>query len=183
MVRRIALIMVLAATLLATAGCAGFWEAQGDASRASAEARLRQAEAARENARAAIIDAEARGTMAESQADALRSSIDAVVDLADDGEYVAVFAGLAFGVLAFAGWAIWATHRRSAAAAVPPPAVVEAPRQWVTLETDMGPVRMIREPMESPEQFTVRVALMAAQLGEQQARLVAAPMNGRNGGR
>lgn len=167
MVRRLVILMLVGMML---AGCGSYWEDQGTASRTSAEARLRQAEAARENARAAIIDAEARGSLAESQAYALRSSIDSLVDLADDGEYVWLFAGLAFGVLAFAGWAIWATHRRPAA----PPA--ETPRQIVMLETAQGPVRMIREQQETPEQFALRVAMLATQLSAQeQALLIEGP--------
>lgn len=163
------LLVVVVCGMLVMAGCGSFWEDQGTASRTSAEARLRQAEAARQNAQAAIIDAQARGALADSQADALRSSIDSLVDLADDGEYVWLFAGLAFAILAFAGWAIWATHRRPAA---PPP---EAPRQIVMLETPAGPVRMIREARETPEQFALRVALLAAQLSTQERTLIEAP--------
>lgn len=169
MVRKSVLFIALVVIALATAGCGDFWQAQGDASRANAQAALRRAEAERQNAQAAIIDAQARGALADSQADALRSSIDSLVDLADDGEYVWLFAGLAFAILAFAGWAIWATHRRPAA---PPP---EAPRQIVMLETPAGPVRMIREARETPEQFALRVALLAAQLSTQERTLIEAP--------
>lgn len=168
------MLVVVVCGVLVLAGCGSFWEDQGTASRTSAEARLRQAEAARENARAAIIDAEARGSLADSQAYALRSSIDSLVDLADDGEYVWLFAGLAFAIIAFAGWAIWATHRR--------PAVVESQQlpevrrlQGITIETAAGPVRLVQEPQETPEQFTLRVALLAAAMATQERTLLEAP--------
>lgn len=169
-------LIVIMAGLVLLSGCGSFWEDQGTAAVRNANARQAQAEAARQNAQAAIIEAQAQGALAESQADALRTSVDAVVDLADDGEYVMVFAALAFGVLAFAGLAIWVTHRRSAAAPAPPPAA-EQRRQWLTIETQSGPVRMIQEPHETPQEFTLRVALLAARLSEleTQTRLLGPP--------
>ena len=154
--------LILASLLLA--GCGDYWADQGAASRMSSEARLR-------NAQAAILDAEARNTMADSQADALRTSVDAVVDLAGSGEeYVWLFAGIAFAALAFAGWAIWATHRQPTAPAPP-----DTPRHVVMLETPAGPVRMIREQQETPEQFALRVAMLAAKLSADESRLLDAP--------
>ncbi len=164
-------LIVIMAGLVLLSGCGSYWEDKGTASRTSADAQLRQAEAARQNAQAAIIDAEARGSLAESQAHALRTTIDANADLtrqavsmADNSEYVWVFAGIAFAVLAFAGLTIWIMERRAAPATAPPP--VERRRQWLTIETSDGPVRMIQESHETPEQFTVRVALLAARLSE-----------------
>ena len=72
---------VMIAAVLLLAGCGSFWEAQGDASRANAQAALRRADAERQNAEAAIIDAQARGSLAESQAQALTTTIDANADL------------------------------------------------------------------------------------------------------
>lgn len=167
MVRK--LIPIMLASLLLT-GYGSFWEDQGEAARTRAAAQAAQAEAAKQNAEAAIIDAQSRGALAASQADALHASTNALVDLADDGEYVWLFAGLALAILAFAGWAIWATHRRPAAT---PPA--EARRQYIMLETPVGCVRMIREPQETPEQFTIRVAMLAAALGTEEARMLAPP--------
>jgi hypothetical protein len=158
------LIVIMAGLLLLT-GCGSYWEDQGTAAVRNASARQAQAEAARQNAEAAIIEARAQGALAESQAQALTQSVGAVVDLADDGEYVVVFAGIAFAVLAFAGWAIWAMARRPAAAA-PPPVERHQPRQWLTIETTGGPVRMIQEPHETQQEFTLRVALLAARLSE-----------------
>jgi hypothetical protein len=162
-------VFMVAALLLA--GCSSFWEDQGTASRLSAEARRVSALAAQRDAEAAIIDAEARGSLAESQAHALRTTIDANADLtrqavsmADDGEYVWVFAAIAFAVLAFAGLVIWAMARRPAPA--PPPVERHQPRQWLTIETSSGLVRMIQEPHETQQEFTLRVALLAARLSE-----------------
>lgn len=160
---RTKVLIVIMAGLLLT-GCAGFWEDQGTASRTSAEARLRQAEAARQNAQAAILDAEARGALAESQAQALTQSIDAVTDLADDGEYVGLFAGIAFAVLGFAGWAIWATHRRPAMPAARKMAVIEAGGQRLQLEQGSD---------ETTAAFVFRVQQIAAQMEASEQRQLA----------
>lgn len=169
MVRVVRRTIILALAMLLLTGCGSFWEDQGTAAVTSASARRAQAEAARENARAAIIDAEARGAMAESQADALRQSVDAVVNLADDGEYVGMFAAIAFAVLAFAGWTIWATHRHPAMPAPPPPArrvaVIEAGGQRLQLEQAAD---------ETPAMFVWRVEEIAARMeANEQSREVA----------
>lgn len=176
MVRKL-LILIMASVMLT--GCAGFWDDQGEASRTSAEARLRQAEAARQNAQAAIIDAEARGALAASQAEALRTTIDAnsdlmrqAVDLADNGEYVWLFAAVALGVLAFAGWAIWATHRRPAAVAPPAPA---GPRQVARIETVQGQWLLEQGEGESHAAFLMRVQALAAQAAARERVLLEGP--------
>lgn len=171
--RRLTVIAVILAGLV-LAGCGSFWEAQGDASRTSAEARLRQAEAERQNAQAAIIDAEARGAMAESQAQALTTAMDANVDitrqaisLADNGEYVWLFAALAFGVLAFAGWTIWAMARRPASQAAPP-----APRQVAIIEAAGERLRLEQGEQETPAAFVFRVEQIAARAAERERKLL-----------
>jgi hypothetical protein len=153
-------VFMLAALLLG--GCGSFWEDQGTASRTLAEARLRSAEAARQNAQAAIIDAEARGAMAESQARALEQSVDAVVDLSDDGEYIALFAGLALAVLVFAGFVVWQMNRRPVAAPRYEPQ--QQPRQIATIKDDWDhPIFQIEQaPHETFEHFMFRVNVQAA---------------------
>ncbi len=173
----IKLLLPLLAITLFLAGCGSYWTDQGAASRTSAEARLRQAEAARQNAQAAIIDAEARGALAASQAEALRSTIDAnsdlmhqAVRLADNSEYVWLFAGLAFGVLGFAGWAIWAAHRRPAAAETH-----AAARQIATIETMQSSLRLVQEPGETHAAFLLRVNAAAFAAAEREQRMIDAP--------
>lgn len=176
--RKATVIAVILAGLV-LAGCGSFWEAQGEASRTSAQARLRQAEAERQNAQAAIIDAEAHGALAQSQADALRTTINAnasltrqAVALADRSEYVWIFVGLAFAVLAFAGWTIWMMARRPAAE--PPARRSMLLERGITIETAAGPVRLVQEPGESHEMYVLRVATLAAAVGaaECEARLL-----------
>jgi hypothetical protein len=163
---------MIAAIVLA--GCGSFWEDQGTASRTSAEARLRSAEAARQNAQAAIIDAESRGAMAESQARALEQSVDAVVDLADDGDTVMVLAAISLGVLAFAGWAVWQMARRPVA--VPRYEPAPQPRQIATIQTDAGQVFQIeQQPQESTAAFLLRLQLVAAQAAQREQALLEAP--------
>ena len=152
---------ILALAVLMLSGCGSFWEDQGTAAVSNADARRAQAEAARQNAEAAIIDAQARGALAESQARALTQSVNAVVDLADDGEYVGAFAAIAFAVLGFAGWAIWATHRHPA-----PPArkkaVIEAGGRLLQLEQGAD---------ETPAAFVWRVEQIAARMEANERQL------------
>jgi hypothetical protein len=159
--------------LVLLTGCGSFWEDQGAASKTSAEARLRSAEAARQNAQAAIIDAEARGAMAESQARALEQSVDAVVDLSDDGEYIVLFAGLALAVLTFAGFVIWQMGRRPVAA--PRYEVPSQPRQIATVETVEGRFQIEQQPQESTVAFLLRLQLVAAQAAQREQALLEAP--------
>ncbi len=173
--RRSTVILVILAGLV-LAGCGSFWEAQGDASRTSAEARLRQAEAERQNAQAAIIDAEARGAMAESQSRALTTAMDANVDitkqaisLADNGEYVWLFAALAFGVLGFAGWTIWMMARRPAAA---PAAAPPAPRQIAVIEAAGRRFELEQGEGESHAAFLFRVQVLAERAAEREQKLL-----------
>ncbi|HSN77866.1 MAG TPA: hypothetical protein VL334_22550 [Anaerolineae bacterium] len=180
--RKSVLIVAMVAGLL-LAGCGSFWEDQGAASRTSAEARLRQAEAARQEAAAAVIDAEGRGALAESQAHALRTTIDANADLtrqavamADSSEYVWLFAGLAFAVLGFAGWTIWTMARRPAAAPALPPDVPQIGR-GVTIETTAGQLRLVQKPEETRYHFMVRVRSLAEAISEaeREGRLLGPP--------
>lgn len=177
------LVLFMAAVLLA--GCGSFWEAQGDASRANAQAALRRADAERQNAQAAIIDAEARGSLAESQAHALRTTINANADLtrqavrlADHSEYVWLFAVLSFAVLVFAGWSIWTMARRPAAApAAPPRFDVPQIERGITIETVAGPVRLVQAPDETRYHFMVRVRALAdaVSMAEAEGRLLGPP--------
>ena len=167
------ILIVIMAGLVLLSGCGSFWEDQGTASRTSAEARLRQAEAERQNAEAAIIDAQGRGALAESQAHALRTTIDANADLtrqavsmADNSKYVWVFAGLAFAVLAFAGWTIWTMARRPAAPASPARIDVPQIERGVTIETVAGTIRLVQEPEETRYHFMVRVRTLAEAMSE-----------------
>ena len=162
---RITTILLLAVLMLS--GCGSFWEDQGTAAVSNADARRAQAEAARQNAQAAIIDAEARGAMAESQADALRQSVDAVVNLADDGEYVWAFAAITFAVLAFAGLTIWATHRQPAIPA-PPPA-----RKMARIEAGGRLLQLEQGADETPAAFVWRVEQIAARMEASEQRQLA----------
>lgn len=177
------ILVVFMAALLVLTGCGSFWEDQGTASKTAAQARLSQAEAARQNAQAAIIDAEGRGALAESQARALTRTIDANADLtrqaiglADNGEYVWLFAGLAFGVLAFAGWTIWTMARRPAAAPAAPPRIEVLPQleRGITIQTVAGPIRLVQAPEETRYHFVMRVRAVAERLeaGEGEMRLL-----------
>ena len=167
---KIAAVAMIAVMVLA--GCGSFWQDQGTASRTQAEARLRQAEAARQNAQAAIIDAESRGALAESQAHALRTTIDANADLtrqavsmADNSEYVWVFASIALAVLVFAGLVVGLVMRRPTAS-----------RQVATIETmDGTTLRMIQEPAETHAAFLLRVNAAAFAAAEREQRLIDAP--------
>ena len=167
------LVVFMAALLLA--GCGSFWEYQGEASRTASEARLRQAEAARQNAAAAIIDAEGRGQLAESQARALTTTINANADLtrqavalADSSEYVWLFAGLAFAVLGFAGWTIWMMARRPAAAATEAP----APRRIAVIEAAGGRFQLEQGEQESHAAFLFRVNALAERVAEREQKLL-----------
>jgi hypothetical protein len=139
---------------------------------------LRSAEAARQNAQAAIIDAEARGAMAESQARALEQSIDAVVDLSDDGEYIMLFAGLALAVLVFTGFAgfvIWQMGLRRVTTPYYDP--TPQPRQIATITDDNDqPIWKIeQQPQESTAQFLLRLQIVAAQAAQREQALLEAP--------
>ena len=160
MVRRMT-ILALAGLLLT--GCGGFWEDQGTAAVTGAEARRAQAEAARQNAQAAIIDAEARGAMADATGRALEKSVDAVVDLADDGEYVAAFAAISFAVLAFAGAVIWVTHRQPAIPA----------RKTARIEAGGRLLQLEQGTDETPAAFVFRVQEIAARMEASEQRQLA----------
>ena len=146
-------------------GCSGFWTAQGDASRSNAEARRIAAQAQRDNAQAAIIDAQARGTLAESQAQALTTSVDAVVQLATvDDKYATVFAVLLFLVLgAVAAVVVILVYRGFR----PHAPVEDRPKpKGVLIETPHGPIAMIQEPNESQADFFMRVRDVRALTGK-----------------
>ena len=167
---------VLALLALVLSGCGPFWESQGAASEANAQAALRRAEAERQNAQAAIIDAEGRGALAESQAHALRTTIDANADLtrqavnmADSSEYVWLFAGLGFAVLGFAGWTIWLMARRPAAAA---PAAAPAPRQIAVIEAAGERFQLEQGEQESHAAFLFRVQVLAERAAEREQKLL-----------
>lgn len=156
---------VLVLTALLLSGCGSFWQAQGEASRTSAQAALRRAEAERQSAQAQIIDAEARGSLAESQARALTTAMDAnsdltrqAVSLADNGEYVVVLGAVALAALVLALAVVITQNRRPAAA---PDAPVRVERGLV-IETPLGPVQMVQAPGESRRDFVARVQLLAA---------------------
>lgn len=163
------LIMLLALAALLLAGCGDFWAAQGDASRTAAQARLRSAEAERQNAQAAIIDAEARGALAESQAAALMTTIDANVDLArqaislaDNGEYVVLFALVALAGLALAAFGVWSSARRPVVIpAHQPPSTLPALKPGITIESIAGPVRLEQADGETRYHFMLRVREIA----------------------
>jgi hypothetical protein len=173
------LIVLALATLLLT-GCGSFWQAQGEASQTQAEAALRRAEAARQSAQAQIIDAEARGSLAESQAKALTTAMDANADLtrqavalADNGEYVAVLGAVALAALALALVVVMTHSRRPAAAQQDAPLVVE---RGLVIETPYGPVQMLQAPGESRREFVARVQLLAAMSA---AQMLPAPKDGK----
>lgn len=183
------ILIVIMAGLVLLSGCGSFWEDQGEASRTQAQAALRRAEAERQNAQAAIIDAEARGALAESQAAALSTTIDAnadlmrqAVSLADNGEYVWIIAGLSLGMLVFAGWVIWTMARRPAAAPAPPPPqivpqIVPQIGRGVTIETVAGTIRLVQEPEETRYHFMLRVRSLAEAMSEaeREGRLLGPP--------
>lgn len=157
----IAITITLAAAVL-LAGCGSFWEDQGAASRTSAEARLRQAEAQRQNAQAAIIDAEARGALAESQAGALTTAMDANADLtrqtvalADRGEYIWLGAGLAVLGLVIGGFGMLLAARRPVVimpTAPEPPRQLARPRPGIIIESEVGG-RLLVEPEEGETRY------------------------------
>lgn len=167
-------IIFLTVALLLLAGCGDYWTSQGAASRTSAEARLRQAEAARQNAQAAIIDAEARGAMAESQARALTMAMQTNTDItrqairiADNSEYVWLFAGLAALALVLAVVAVVGMARRTGSAQAQP-----QPRQIATIEAIDGQVRLVQEPGESHGAFLMRIHAAALLAAEREERLL-----------
>ena len=174
-----ALIVVLLATLLLS-GCGSFWQAEGEANRTRAQAALRSAEAERQNAQAAIIDAEARGALAESQAEALTTAMDANVDLtrqaislADNGEYLLVLALVALAALALALVVVILHARRPAAVQQDSPVTAE---RGLVIETPYGPVQMLQAPGESRREFVARVQMLAAVSA---AQMIEAPKNTR----
>ena len=159
-------LIVLALLALVLSGCGSFWESQGEANRTRAQAALRSAEAERQNAQAAIIDAEARGALAESQAEALTTAMDANVDLtrqaislADNGEYLLVLALVALAALALALVVVILHARRPAAVQQDSPVTAE---RGLVIETPYGPVQMLQAPGESRREFVARVQLLAA---------------------
>jgi len=166
--RKLIILLAIAAPLL-LAGCSDFWQAQGDASRQNANAALRRAEAERQNAQAAIIDAQARGALAESQAAALTTTIDANVDLArqaislaDNGEYVVLFALVALAGLGLAAFGIWSGARRPVVIpAHQPPSTLPALKPGITIESIAGPVRLEQADGETRYHFMLRVREIA----------------------
>jgi membrane-associated protease RseP (regulator of RpoE activity) len=157
--------MLLASlSLVLLTGCSGFWTAQGDASRSNAEARRIAAQAQRDNAQAAIIDAQARGTLAESQAQALTTSVDAVVQLATvDDKYATIFAGLLFLVLG----AVFAVVVILVYRGFRPHAPEDRPKpKGILIDTPHGPIAMIQEPNESQADFFMRVRDVRALTGK-----------------
>jgi len=162
MKRTLIAITILAAAVL-LAGCGSFWEDQGAASRTAAEARLRQAEAQRQNAQAAIIDAEARGALADSQARALTTAMDANADLtrqavalADRSEILWLGAGLAVLGLVIGGLGLLLAARRPVVvvptAPAPPARQLSQPRPGIIIESDVGG-RLLVEPEEGETRY------------------------------
>lgn len=177
-----ALVVVLLAALLLS-GCGSFWEAEGEANRTRAQAALRQAEAERQNAQAAIIDAEARGALAQSQARALTTAMDAnadltrqAVSLADNGEYVLVLALVALAALGLALVVVVMHGRRPAAAErdVRQPAVLPALKPGITIESIAGPLRIEQQPGETRYHFMVRVRKVAEAIEAAEERMLLA---------
>lgn len=161
--KRTIVIIILAAVVLLLAGCGSFWEDQGAASRTAAEARLRQAEAQRQNAQAAIIDAEARGALADSQARALTTAMDANADLtrqavalADRSEILWLGAGLAVLGLVIGGLGLLLAARRPVVvvptAPAPPARQLSQPRPGIIIESDVGG-RLLVEPEEGETRY------------------------------
>ena len=172
--KRTIVIIILAAVVLLLAGCGSFWEDQGAASRTAAEARLRQAEAQRQNAQAAIIDAEARGALANSQARALTTAMDAnasltrqAVALADRGEYVWLGAGLAVLGLAIGGLGLVLAARRPVvivpAQQASPAQQLSRPQRGIIIESEVGGRVLVEpEPGETRYYYMQRVRQIAA---------------------
>lgn len=172
-------VLIVLALALLLSGCGSFWESQGEASEANAQAALRRADAERQNAEAAIIDAEARGSLAESQAKALTTTINANADLtkqaislADNGEYVVVLGAVALAALALALVVVMTHSRRPAAVQQDAPMVVE---RGLVIDTPYGPVQMLQAPGESRREFVARVQLLAAVSA---AQMLPAPKDG-----
>jgi len=173
MKRTLIAITILAAAVL-LAGCGSFWEDQGAASRTSAEARLRQAEAERQNAQAAIIDAEARGALAQSQARALTTAMDANADLtrqavalADRGEVLWLGAGLAVLGLVIGGLGLVLAARRPVVMVPTAPESatrqLARPQRGIIIESEFGG-RLLVEPAEGEPRsyYMQRVRQVAA---------------------
>lgn len=165
MVRITSVLLALAAALL-LGGCGAYWEDLGAASRTAAEAQLRRAEAERQNAQAAIIDAEARGALAESQARALTTAMDANVALtrqalrlADNGEYVLVLGAVAVLALVVT-LAVVISHGRQAARAEMEPLPGQ---RMITLESGGQVLRLVQEPGESWAEFMAQVQALASE--------------------
>jgi hypothetical protein len=162
--------LALAALLLA--GCGDYWADQGQASRTAAEARRLQAEAQRQSAQAQIIDAQARGSLAESQAKALTTTINANADLtrqaislADNSEYIWLFAGIAVFGLAIGGLGVYLAGRRQVMVvpSAPEPPVVMRPalKPGITIESIAGPVRIEQQDGETRYHYMLRVRQVA----------------------
>ena len=183
--RRLTIILLALAALL-LAGCGDYWQDQGQASRTAAEARRIQAEAERQSAQAQIIDAEARGALAESQAHALTTTINANADLtrqaislADQGEYVWLFAGIAALGLAIGALGVYLAGRRPVVmlpSTPPAPAPPPALKPGIVIESIAGPVRVEQQPGESRYHFMIRVRQVAAAIeAAEQQYLLGAP--------
>lgn len=175
--------LALAALLLA--GCGDFWADQGQASRTSAEARRIQAEAERQSAQAQIIDAQARGNLAESQAHALTTTINANADLtrqavalADNSEYIWLFAGIAVVGLGIGAMGIWQAGRRPVMVvpAAEPRVQVTTPalKPGITIESIAGPVRIEQQEGETRYHYMLRVRQMAEAIQAAEERMLLA---------
>ena len=173
MKRTLIAITILAAAVL-LAGCGGYWADPGKASKVSAEARLRQAEAERQNAQAAIIDAEARGALAQSQARALTTAMDANADLtrqavalADRSEILWLGAGLAVLGLVTGGLGLLLAARRPVvvvpAQQASPAQQLSRTQRGIIIESEVGGRVLVEpEPGETRYYYMQRVRQIAA---------------------
>jgi hypothetical protein len=92
--------------------------------------------------------------------------------MADNSEYVWVFASIALAVLLFSGVVVGLVMRRPAAPAAERP----APRQVATIETmDGASLRLIQELGETHAAFLLRVNAAAFAAAEREQRLIDAP--------
>ena len=179
--KTLSVVALLAVLLLS--GCGSFWESQGEASRTQAQAALRRAEAERQNAEAAIIDAAARGALAESQARALTTAMDANVyltrqalRLADNGEYVVVLAVVALAALALAMVVVIRQHGgRPATPEMPALPAGQADRVVSISAPDGRTLRLVQEEGESWDDFVAQVQALSAVSA---AQMLAAPKDG-----
>lgn len=176
-------LIVMVWLAMAVSGCGDYWEDQGAAARAAAQAKIGQAEAARQNAQAAIIDAEARGALAESQSRALTSAMGTnsdlvreAVSLADTSEYTYLIAGLLLAVIVFLMTGMIILARRQPTIVIhPSETVLDQARMLpraIYIETPAGAVAVEQEDGETRSAYMERVRLIADQLN---SRMISAP--------